>query len=219
VAGRRHPLAPGDHTEVEILNIIDDHSRVAIASAARAVTTSPDVVDTITAAFTDYGTPAAILTDNGAIFTATPRRGGRALQILLGELGVNYINSRPYHPQTCGKVERFHQTSKSASPPCRRQPPSPNSKPDQRFPRLLQHHSAPPGPAPTQPPASIHRPTQSLPHRLPDSAALPPAPRPHRRRRGHHHPLQQPPTPHRPVQTPTRHQRHRAHRRPRHSLT
>jgi len=29
-----------------------------------------------------------------------------------GELGINYINSRPYHPQTCGKIERFHQTLK-----------------------------------------------------------------------------------------------------------
>ena len=74
-----------DTTEVEILNIIDDHSQLAIASHARPVTTGPDVVDTITAAFTDWGTPATMLTDNGAIFTATPRSGGRtALQILLG---------------------------------------------------------------------------------------------------------------------------------------
>jgi transposase InsO family protein len=102
-----------DHSDVEILDIIDDHSRIAIASVARPITTGPDVVDTITAAFANWGTPAAILTDNGAIFTATPRHGGRtALQILLGELGINYINSRPYHPQTCGKVERFHQTLK-----------------------------------------------------------------------------------------------------------
>jgi transposase InsO family protein len=110
-----------DHSAVEILNIIDDHSRLALASHARTITTGPDVVDTITAAFADWGLPAAVLTDNGAIFTATPRRGGRtALQILLGELGINYINSRPYHPQTCGKVERFHQTLKkrlTALPP------------------------------------------------------------------------------------------------------
>ncbi len=119
-----------DHTEVEILDIIDDHSRLAIASTARPVTTGPDVVDTVTAAFAQWGTPASVLTDNGAIFTAKQRGDGRtALQILLGELGIKYSNSRPYHPQTCGKVERFHQTLKNASPHCHQQPPSPNSKP------------------------------------------------------------------------------------------
>lgn len=110
-----------DGTGVEILNIIDDHSRLALASTAHRTVTGPDVVDTFTTAFTTWGTPASVLTDNGAIFTATPRRGGRtALQILLGELGINYINSRPYHPQTCGKIERLHQTLKkrlTALPP------------------------------------------------------------------------------------------------------
>lgn len=110
-----------DGSSAEILNIIDDHSRLLIASIARRTITGPDVVETFTDAFTTWGTPAAVLTDNGAVFTATPRRGGRtALQILLGELGVNYINSRPYHPQTCGKIERLHQTLKkrlAALPP------------------------------------------------------------------------------------------------------
>ena len=110
-----------DGSSVEILNIIDDHSRLVIASIARPTITGPDVVEAFTDAFTAWGTPASVLTDNGAIFTATPRRGGRtALQILLGELGVNYINSRPYHPQTCGKIERLHQTMKkrlAALPP------------------------------------------------------------------------------------------------------
>jgi len=102
-----------DDTEAEILNLLDDHSRLALASRARPTMTGPDVMDEFLAAFTRWGTPATVLTDNGAIFTATPRRGGRtALQITLGELGTNYINSRPYHPQTCGKVERFHQTLK-----------------------------------------------------------------------------------------------------------
>ena len=118
-----------DKTEVEILNLLDDHSRVAIASHARPITTGPDVVDTFVAAVAHWATPASVLTDNGAIFTATPRRGGRtALQITLGELGITYINSRPYHPQTCGKVERFHQPSKSTCEPCPRRRPSPSCR-------------------------------------------------------------------------------------------
>jgi hypothetical protein len=73
--------------------------------------TGPDVVDTFTAAFAHWGTPAGVLTDNGAIFTAKQRGDGRtALEITLGELGIKHSRSRPYHPQTCGKV--FHQTLK-----------------------------------------------------------------------------------------------------------
>jgi transposase InsO family protein len=112
-----------DNTPAEILNLLDDHSRVAPASLARPTITGPDVTDTFTSAFTRWGTPAAVLNDNGAIFTATPRRGGRsALQVLLGALGVKHLTSRPYHPQTCGKIERFHQTLKKylrAQPPAR----------------------------------------------------------------------------------------------------
>ncbi len=72
-------------------------------------------------AFRRHGKPACVLSDNGAIFTATPRRGGRvALEIELGSLGIRFSHSRAYHPQTCGKVERFHQTQKkwlAAQPP------------------------------------------------------------------------------------------------------
>ena len=110
-----------DGTGVEILNIIDDHSRLDLASNARATTTGADVVASFRAAFRRYGIPASVLTDNGAIFTGKPRRGGRvALEIELDLLGVRFHHSRPYHPQTCGKVERFHQTQKkwlAAQPP------------------------------------------------------------------------------------------------------
>jgi transposase InsO family protein len=52
-----------DGTDVEILNIIDDHSRVNIAAKARRITLGPQVVDTFTAAFTRWGVPASVLTD------------------------------------------------------------------------------------------------------------------------------------------------------------
>ena len=65
------------------------------------------------AGFTRWGLPASVLTDNGAIFTAKQRGEGRvALEVELGALGIRFDHSRPYHPQTCGKVERFHQTQK-----------------------------------------------------------------------------------------------------------
>jgi len=116
-----------DHREVEILDILDDHCRTAIASQARPVTTGPDVVDTFTTAFARWGTPAGVLTDNGAIFTAKHRGDGRtALEITLGEPGIKYRRSRPYHPQTCGKVERFHQTLKNTSGRYPQPPPSPS---------------------------------------------------------------------------------------------
>src|SRR5688572_7906905 len=66
-----------DGTGVEILNIIDDHSQLDLASKARGTTTGPDVLISFRAAFRSYGIPASVLTDNGAIFTGKPGRGGR----------------------------------------------------------------------------------------------------------------------------------------------
>lgn len=102
-----------DGTEVEILNIEDDHSRLAVASAVRRTTLAPDVAATFEEAFRRWGIPAGVLSDNGAIFTGEYRGGGEvALELLLRRLRVAFDHSRPYHPQTCGKVERFHQTQK-----------------------------------------------------------------------------------------------------------
>ena len=101
-----------DGSEVEILNMVDDHSRLLVASQAFATTTAADVVAAFYAAVQRHGPPASMLTDNGAIFTAAARHGRCAMEIELDTLGIAYKHSRPYHPQTCGKVERFHQTLK-----------------------------------------------------------------------------------------------------------
>jgi Integrase core domain len=64
------------------------------------------------------GMPASVLSDNGMVFTTrfAGRRDGRGnhlgLETLLAEHGIRKINSAPSHPQTCGKVERFHATLK-----------------------------------------------------------------------------------------------------------
>jgi transposase InsO family protein len=104
--------ALADGTDVEILNVLDDHSRLLVASRAFATTKAADVVETFYQAADHYGLPASVLTDNGAIFTAQARNGTCAFELELLSLGIDYKHSRPYHPQTCGKVERFHQTLK-----------------------------------------------------------------------------------------------------------
>lgn len=109
---------------VEILNFIDDKSRLALACNCFRTVKGLDVVQVFYAAASTFGLPASLLSDNGAIFTG--RRGGRVrLQLELERLGITFKHSSPYHPQTCGKVERFHQTLKrflDMQPPARSLP-------------------------------------------------------------------------------------------------
>jgi transposase InsO family protein len=101
-----------DGREVEVLNLLDDHSRFLLASHARAATKATDVVASFHTAAAAHGFPASVLTDNGAVFTAQARHGRCAFELELAHLGIGHHHARPYHPQTCGKVERFHQTLK-----------------------------------------------------------------------------------------------------------
>jgi transposase InsO family protein len=97
---------------IDVLNVIDDYSRLCVASQTFPVVTAAHVVATFYDAAARLGFPAAILTDNGAVFTASFRGDRGALATELAALGITFKHSRPYHPQTCGKVERFHQTLK-----------------------------------------------------------------------------------------------------------
>lgn len=104
-----------DRSDVEILVWLDDHARYALSVTAHQPVTGTIVVDTFVENAARHGFPASVLTDNGLVYTArfAGGRGGRnQLETTLAALGVDQKHSRPNHPRTCGKVERFHQTLK-----------------------------------------------------------------------------------------------------------
>jgi transposase InsO family protein len=110
-----HRLADG--TDTEILTFLDDHSRYALAVTAHRRVAGPTVVATFRKAVAAHGVPASVLSDNGLVFTTRFARGGKhdgrnGFEHELARLGVTQKNSRPTHPTTCGKVERFQQTMK-----------------------------------------------------------------------------------------------------------
>ena len=104
------PLADG--TDIEILNFLDDHSRFLLACVAFTRVTGDAVVNTFLKTTDQYGIPASTLTDNGVVFTARFVGGRNAFEYLLQLLGIRQKNGKPGHPQTQGKIERFHQTLK-----------------------------------------------------------------------------------------------------------
>ena len=104
--------ALADGTGVEILNFVDDYSRLVIAAVVLPVTTAADVVAAFYQGASTWGFPASMLTDNGCIFTAQFRNGRCGFETELTTLGITIKHGKPYHPQTQGKIERFHQTLK-----------------------------------------------------------------------------------------------------------
>src|SRR5712692_2068119 len=106
------PWQLADDSPVEILNFLDDKSRVALASQALLTVKAADPVHVFHSASNTFGLPASLLSDNAAVFTARCRGGKVLLELELERLGIVFKHSTPYHPQTCGKVERFHQTLK-----------------------------------------------------------------------------------------------------------
>jgi transposase InsO family protein len=101
-----------DDQPVEIVNFVDDHSRAVLRSVVVPVATAAEVVRIFFDAAASYGLPRSILSDNGAIYTATYRGAKTGLEIELAALGIAFKHGKPYHPQTQGKVERYHKTLK-----------------------------------------------------------------------------------------------------------
>lgn len=91
------------------LTILDDHSRYSIRIEPKTQATG--VKESFIAAFLEYGLPNSVLSDNGSQFSGF--RGGYAqFERFLMDLDILPIHGRIMHPQTQGKIERFHRTMK-----------------------------------------------------------------------------------------------------------
>ena len=103
---------------IEIITWLDDCTRYALHISAHRAITTPIVKATFKEAAGQHGIPAATLTHNGMVYTVRlaglGRQGGRnGFEQQLHDWHVVQKNSRPNHPTTCGKVERFQQTMKN----------------------------------------------------------------------------------------------------------
>jgi putative transposase len=114
IDGTEHTLADG--SVVVAIDIIDDCSRVWVASHVAPAETSAAAIAAFTSAVTDFGAPGLVLADNGAAFSGriglstNLTRPGRFATAVIAT-GARLIHSSPYHPQTLGKCERLHQTA------------------------------------------------------------------------------------------------------------
>ena len=114
-----------DGTDTETITWLDDHSRYALHVTVHRRITGNIVRDTFDQTTEIYGFPASVLTDNGLVYTVrfAGYPGGRnQIETRLAELGITQKHTRPNHPTTTGKVERFQQTLKkwvTARPPSR----------------------------------------------------------------------------------------------------
>ena len=101
-AGRLHPLT-----------VLDDHSRFSVVLAACANEQTETVRQQLITAFRRYGLPEGLITDNGSPWGDGPGSPFTPLGVWLIEHGIRISHSRPYHPQTMGKDERFHRSLKA----------------------------------------------------------------------------------------------------------
>jgi transposase InsO family protein len=102
------PLADGGRCHP--LTIVDDHSRYALSLRACANEQARTVQGFLQLTFRRYGLPEAFFVDNGTPWGEPSGERWTRFSVWLLKLGVAVIHSRPYHPQSRGKNERFHRT-------------------------------------------------------------------------------------------------------------
>jgi transposase InsO family protein len=92
------------------LTVLDDHSRFALGLEACSDQRRETVMAKLEAIFRCYGLPQAFFVDNGKPWGDSQKAQWSKLGVWLIKLGIILIHSRPYHPQSRGKNERFHRS-------------------------------------------------------------------------------------------------------------
>jgi len=106
-------VALADGSRCHPLTILDDHSRFDLCLEACANEQGGTVRERLEPTFRRYGLPEAFFVDNGGPWGSSGGPRWTALSVWLLKLGIAVLHSRPYHPQSRGKNERFHRTLKA----------------------------------------------------------------------------------------------------------
>jgi transposase InsO family protein len=96
------------HERLYLVGFMDDHSRYIVSFALAHHQKSNLVMEALSRGIAEYGTPKEVLTDQGRQYTAW--RGETEFEEELRKHGIRHVKSRPQHPQTLGKIERFWKT-------------------------------------------------------------------------------------------------------------
>lgn len=106
-------LLGGSTSRCYPLTVLDDHSRYSLCLQACANQRSVTVQERLRGTFRIYGLPLRMNVDNGSPWGGCGVRRYTALTAWLMQLGIRVSYSQPYHPQTQGKLERFHRSLKA----------------------------------------------------------------------------------------------------------